>query len=123
MGLAADVSKWSEKAKRNARLVAMEAIQDTEDMMTERVPGLMRGAAFVEGKVPVDTSALINSHKPALLGGFELGDTVVSGFGGAAEKYAKHVEYGTSRMRGRFFVRNAVQKWSATVAAVAARFG
>ena len=127
----ASVKDWSEKAKRNARLVAMDASQVTDGLMTERVVGVTMGGAFVEGKVPVGkTSGLIESHGTgiggfsgapieATLAGFELGDSVVSGF---SIEYAKYVEYGTSRMPGRFFVRNAVQRWEATVASSAAKF-
>lgn len=137
----AQVKGWSEKAKRNARLVAMDAIQTTSNAMTERVPGVTLGAAFVEGKVPVGkTSGLINSFGSGVggyqagspievaLAGFDLGDSVTAGF---SIEYAFRIEYGFTgpdklgrvyNQPGRFFVRNAVQQWRANVAAAAAKF-
>lgn len=37
--------------------------------------------------------------------------------------YAKFVEYGTSKMAGRFFVQGTVKQWAAVVAQVAAELG
>lgn len=85
------------------------------------------------GRMRVDTGFLRNSFMSALNGqsglagpnayvaviaGLELGDTV---FGGWTANYARHVEYGTSRMAGSFFALNAAQQWQAIVAANAAK--
>jgi len=37
--------------------------------------------------------------------------------------YAKFVEYGTSKMAGRFFVQNTVKRWQAVVSKVARELG
>jgi HK97 gp10 family phage protein len=37
--------------------------------------------------------------------------------------YAKFVEYGTSKMSGRFFVQNTVKQWQAVVSQVTAELG
>lgn len=85
------------------------------------------------GRMPVDTGFLRNSFVSGLNGstslsgadayvlavaGMELGDTV---FGGWTADYAKHVEYGTSRMAGSFFALNAAQQWQAIVSRNAAK--
>lgn len=85
------------------------------------------------GRMPVDTGFLRNSFVSGLNGstslsgadayvlavaGMGLGDTV---FGGWTADYAKHVEYGTSRMAGSFFALNAAQQWQAIVSRNAAK--
>ena len=58
----ASVKGWSEKAKRNSRLIVMEASEAVYSAMTERQAGVGEtGGSFVTGKVPVDTGFLANS--------------------------------------------------------------
>lgn len=79
------------------------------------------------GNMPVDTGFLRNSLQTSLNGqggtkgpdsyvlaiaGAKLGDAVA---GGWTAKYARHVEYDTSRMAGSFFALRAAQQWQAIV--------
>ena len=135
----AAVQNWSKKALRNAELVARQAIQETATQMTTRQPGVKEtGGTFEIGKVPVDESELINSQVSringgeasagqvsyaAIVAGLDLGDTMEVVF---TAEHARPMEYGfTTRsgtqVPGRFFVREALQNWPETVAAVAAQ--
>ena len=83
------------------------------------------------GNMPVDTGFLRNTFV-AEYNGFstgpdayvmqiaemELGDALV---GGWTAQYARHVEYGTSRMAGSFFALRAAQQWQSIVARNAER--
>jgi len=133
----ASVKNWSDKAIRNADLIVRQSIQDVGREMTQPKDGLMRGAPFEEGVVPVDEGELINSsfvdvagvqkvrgggEQPpdftAALAGFKAGDFTVIGF---TAPHARPVEYGQGGVPGRFFVRNAVQQWNGIVQRNAAR--
>lgn len=85
------------------------------------------------GRMPVATGYLRNSLISTLTGGTSLsgpdGYILIAGqmkpgdiasFGYSAS-YARHQEYGTSRMQGRHFVAGAVDQWPAIVRAVVAR--
>ena len=131
----ASVKGWSEKAKRNARFVVMEASEGVYNAMTERQPGVKEaGGSFAVGRVPVDTGFLANSVQvevggavtgtgtPDFIGaiaGFEEGQPIQAAF---TAEYARHVEYGTGRMAGRFFVRSAISQWRGLVRRAAARY-
>ena len=125
----ASVENWSNKAKRNAVLIVRQSIQDTAEMMSERQPSVkVTGGTFEVGKVPVDTGELVNSQLAringgtvgsgevsyaAVVSGMELGDVVEAVF---TAQNPRPIGYGTSKFAGRFYVREAVQRWQATVA-------
>ncbi len=132
----ASVNGWSEKAKRNSRLIVMEASEAVYNAMTERQAGVREtGGSFVTGKVPVgDTGFLANSvqveingalvgkETPDFMGvisGMKIGDSIEAAF---TAEYAAAVNYGTAHMAGRFFVNQAVAQWPAFVAAAARRY-
>lgn len=131
----ASVNGWSEKAKRNSRLIVMEASEAVYSAMTERQAGVGEtGGSFVTGKVPVDTGFLANSvhveisgalvgqGTPDFMGvisGMKIGDSIEAAF---TAEYAAAVNYGTAHMAGRFFVNQAVAQWPAFVAAAARRY-
>ena len=131
----ASVKGWSEKAKRNSRLIVMEASEAVYSAMTERHAGVGEpGGSFVTGKVPVDTGFLANSvhveisgalvgqGTPDFMGvisGMKIGDSIEAAF---TAEYAAAVNYGTAHMAGRFFVNQAVAQWPAFVAAAARRY-
>ncbi len=131
----ADIRQWTEKATRNAELVAKGSIQDVGELMTRRQASIKETGSYQEGFVPVDEGELINSQigsvngsvagsgdisYAALVAGMNLGDTVEAVF---TAGHARPQEYGVSgKFPGRFFVRNAVQQWSNIVDANAARF-
>lgn len=146
----ASIEAWSEKALRNADLVVKQSAQDVGIAMTRPKDGIVRGAAFEEGVVPVDEGELINSvivqvggqttgrggnESPpdfvAALAGIATGATILIGF---TAPHARAIEYGfnpgddtdtdyqgDNQVPGRFMVRLAVQQWQAIVAANAAR--
>lgn len=131
----ADVRAWTEKARRNAELVVRGSVQDVGELMSRRQPSVKdTGGSFQVGFVPVDTGQLIASQQVEVNGGvvasgavdysaavvgMDLGDVVQAVF---TAPYARHVEYGTGRMAGRFYVRNAVQQWQTIVDQNAAQF-
>lgn len=130
----AQVRAWSEKAIRNMELVAKDAAQTTFEQMTVRQASITETGTFEIGKVPVDTGNLVNTQiasingavvnsgnvdYSAVIAGMGIGDTVQGAF---TADYARHVEYGTANMPGRFFVREAVMRWQANVDAAAAKF-
>lgn len=80
------------------------------------------------GRMPVDTGFLRNSLVAELNGatvaggsdayalavaGMNFGDVI---FAGWTASYARHMEYGTSRTPGNFYMLNAAQQWAAIVA-------
>lgn len=136
----AQVRNWSERAKRNAELVVRGATQDVAEIMSIPRDGLVRGAPFQVGVVPVDTGQLIGSltveidgaeigqgnmaaamppDYTAALAGMEIGDIVQVAF---TAPYARFIEYGKGSVPGRFMVRNAVQQWQTVVDQNAALF-
>lgn len=131
----ASVKNWSEKAKRNAELVVRQSVQDVAEQMTRRQPSVKEtGGSFEIGKVPVDTGELINSQVvringgvvgqgpvsySAMVGQMDLGDAIEAVF---TAQHARPIEYGvTGKFAGRFYVREAVQRWQEIVAKNAAR--
>jgi hypothetical protein len=122
---AADLSSWSDKAKRNMLNIAKTSIQDViDDAQTPKAKG---------GRLPVDTGFLRNSLASGLNGSFgppdensytltigqlDLGD--VARFAWTAE-YAIFQELGTSSFAGNHFVGVAAAKWPQFVQANARR--
>lgn len=126
---AAQVGAWTEKAKRNTRLVVADAAQGVFEDMSQRQPSIKETGSFVVGKVPVDTGLLISSmfaqvngatvgqgsdSYVAALAGMEMGDTVRFAF---SQDYAQRIEYGfvgtdslgrRYDVPGRFMVREAI---------------
>ena len=116
-------------------LVVRGSAQDVYELATRRQPSVKdTGGSFREGFVPVDTGELIGSQVLTINGAqagagpgsyeaglarMAAGDVSVLAF---TAPHARHVEYGTSRMAGRFFVRNAVQQWLRIVEQNAALF-
>ena len=110
-----------------------------------QIEGLARQTCFqmaenVVRSTPVDTGFLRGSWQPSINGpADEPGSADPSGVATIAEvmlsangmtpgdtfymlnnaKYARHVEYGTSKMAGRHYVGDNVAKWPAVVAKVA----
>jgi len=137
---AAQVKNWSEKATRNMELVAKGAISDVVEVMTRRQASIKETGTYMEGFVPVDEGALIDSQIAAINGsvvaagdidheayiaGVEIGDIYEAGF---TADHARHMEYGFTHtsgtiVPGRFFVRNALQNWQSIVDANAAMIG
>lgn len=139
----AHVKQWTDRQARNMDLIAKDAIQTTFNAMTEVQPSVKdTGGGYEVGKVPVDTGYLVGTSICSLNGnvtatghvaghessppdfamgiaGLTLGDAVVGAF---TAPYARYVEYGTAKMGGRFFVRQAAQGWQANVSAAARKF-
>lgn len=58
----AQIEDFANLTKRNLRYVAAESFQDVMEAAQTPQPSVKRtGGTFVEGKIPVDTSDLINS--------------------------------------------------------------
>lgn len=136
----ASIAGFSEKAKRNADLVVRGAAEDVFALATRRQASIKETGTYREGFLPVDDGHLIGSASvevngrtaavgnPAAkmppdfamaLAGFEGTGTVELVFNA---DYARHVEYGTGKMPGRFYARNAVLQWNVLVDANADLF-
>lgn len=114
-------------------VVAQSAHNVAQIAQTPQPSVKVRGGPPEQGKIPVDTGFLRNSFTSTLMGGTSMsgpdsfvlvtgqmkaGDVVQ--FGWTAE-YARHVEFGTSNMKGAHFATNAVDQWPAIVREVVAR--
>lgn len=108
----AQLADFEQMTLKNMRYVAAESIQDVMEAAQTPQRGIGQGATgFVEGKIPVDTSELINSltsegvkgadSYTVAIAGYEVGD--VMSFAWTAP-HALAVEAGTSKMPGRHFV-------------------
>lgn len=123
---AAQAQGFADLTKRNLKYVAVEAIQDVVEAAQTPQPSVKRtGGTFQEGKVPVDTSELINSlasgsnglfgapssdSYAVALAGYELGDYMRFGW---TAPHAMRIEAGftgtdslgrTYNQAGRHFV-------------------
>jgi len=116
----AQVAEFARLTKEKMLLVVKQSAQDVfEAAQVPKAQG---------GNMPVDTGFLRNTMVSSLSGGaglqgpdayvaviagMDLGDSV---FGGWTASYARHVEYGTSKMAGSFFALRAAMEWQAIVA-------
>ncbi|WP_422073874.1 hypothetical protein [Tranquillimonas rosea] len=133
----ASMRNWSNKAKRNAGLVVMQSVQDVGNAMIRPEDGIMRGAPFKAGILPVDDGDLLASSFVAVggsvtargskskgpdftaaLAGIETGETIIVAL---SSPYARRIEYGWGSLPGRLFTRQAVQQWEPFVQANAAK--
>lgn len=129
----AQMQTFADRAKEKLELVVKQSAQDVFELATTTQPGVeATGGSFEVGKVPVDTGLLINSFQIGLNGGqggnaggvdlvvagMNLGDSVTGVF---TAEYARAVEYGTSKMVGRFYVLSAANQWQAIVSRNAAK--
>lgn len=132
---AAQVSAQIAKSKVKLRYVAVNAIQDVmEAAQTPQAPASRSGGGFIEGRIPVDTSALINSLTTsqggkgetayiAALAGFEPGESISFIW---AMPYAMRIEMGfvgtdslgrSYNQAGRHFVSYNAARFSTFVEA------
>jgi hypothetical protein len=121
----ADISQW---AARNGEKLDALARQTALEM-----------SAKVVTRTPVDTGFLRSSWQPSIgnpasgssasgatpdvsltVSNMKAGDTFWMTNNAS---YARFVEFGTSKMAGRFFVTDTVAQWKSVVAAVAKRLG
>lgn len=116
----AQIKAFTDRAKEKLETVVKQSAQEVFSIaQTPKAQG---------GRMPVNTSFLRNSLVAELNGstvsggadayvlavaGMDLGDVV---FAGWTAKYARHMEYGTSRVTGNFYMLNAAQQWQAIVA-------
>ncbi len=119
----AEIEGFAKLTREKVELVFKQSAQDVfEAAQRPKAQG---------GNMPVDTGFLRNTFVAESNGfstgpdayvmqiaGMELGDTLV---GGWTAQYARHVEYGTSRMAGSFFALRAAQQWQSIVARNAER--
>jgi len=125
----ASLEQFRDLTTRNMRYVARQAIQDVLEAAQTPQPGIGAGASgFVEGKIPVVTSELINSLTVdgasgrnayvATIAGMEIGDFIRFAW---TAPYAMRIEAGftgtDSKGRsyaqpGRFFVLANAQRFS-----------
>lgn len=106
----------------------MVVLQSAQDVLEDASRPVAQG-----GNMAVDTGALRNSLAVAInaepttstgpevtaqIAGFEMGDTIMARW---TANYATYVEYGSRGRSGRAFMRQAMTKWPAIVAANAAR--
>ena len=115
----AQIKAFTDRAKEKMETVVKQSAQEVYSIaQTPKARG---------GRMPVDTGFLRNSLVAELNGstvsggadaytlavaGMELGDTV---FAGWTAEYARHMEYGTSKTPGNFYMLSAAQQWQAIV--------
>lgn len=120
----AQIGVFADRAKEKLETVIKQSAQEVFSIaQTPKAQG---------GRMPVDTGFLRNSLIATLNGsavgsgadayvmavaGAEIGDTI---FAGWAAEYARHMEYGTSKTPGNFYMLSAAQQWQAIVARNAA---
>lgn len=119
----AQIKAFADKSKEKVEAVIKQSAQEV--FSTAQTPKAMGG------RMPVDTGTLrgslmsdINGSRVGVgpdsyvlaIAGMEAGDVIFAGWGGPAAGYARHQEYGTSRMPGNFFMLSAAQQWQAIVA-------
>lgn len=131
---AASVANMTRKTADNLRYVAMMAIQDVMEAAQTPQPSVkITGGSFELGKIPVDTSELIQSLKSSTSGGalgmgsdsyavalaqFEVGDVLRFEW---TAPYAIHMERGFTHVSGkqvpgRYFVGQNAARFSDFVA-------
>jgi hypothetical protein len=128
MAFSQQIQDWVNQTKSQVRRVVGGSASDLAELMTIPQLSIKVTGYYVEGKVPVDTRALLESFEIYVSGNFQkrgsrgldnlinelvIGDNVQFVF---TAPYASYVEYGTSLMAGRFFVRNAYMQWPVIVA-------
>lgn len=124
----AQLADFEQMTLKNMRYVAAESIQDVMEAAQTPQRGIGQGATgFVEGKIPVDTSELINSltsegvkgadSYTVAIAGYEVGDTLEFAW---TAPHAYAVEIGTSKMQGRQFVGANARRFPAFVSRRAA---
>lgn len=129
----AQMQAFTNRAKEKMTLVVKQSAQDVFELATTTQPSVKAtGGSFEIGKVPRDWGTLIGSFQIGLNGGkggdangvdlviagMKLGDSVTGVF---TAEYARAVEYGTSKMAGRFYVLSAAQQWQSIVSRNAAK--
>lgn len=116
----AQIKAFADKSKEKIEAVVKQSAQEVFSIaQTPKAQG---------GRMPVDTGFLRNSLIAELNGakvaggadayvlavaGLELGDVV---FAGWTANYARHMEYGTSKTPGNFYMLSAAQQWQQIVA-------
>ncbi|MFG6535787.1 hypothetical protein [Sulfitobacter sp. CS16] len=121
----AQIADFEKMAVKDMRYVAAESIQDVMEAAQTPQRGIGQGATgFEVGKIPVNTSELINSltsegvrgadSYTVAIAGYQVGD--VMSFAWTAP-HALAVEAGTKNMPGRFFVGANARRFPAFVEA------
>lgn len=116
----AQIKAFADRANEKLEAVVKQSAQEVFSIaQTPKAQG---------GRMPVDTGFLRNSLVAQLNGstvgggadayvlavaGADLGDVI---FAGWTAKYARFMEYGTSRTTGNFYMLGAAQQWQAIVA-------
>ncbi len=129
----AQIKAFAEKSQEKIEAVVKQSAQEVLSIASETGPSnavkpKKNLGAGGTGRMPVDTGFLRGSMIAELngavvaggdgafalaVGSMDLGDVI---FAGWTANYARHVEYGTSKMAGAFFVLNAAQQWQDIVA-------
>ena len=107
----AQLADFEQMTVRNLKYVASESIQDVVEAAQTPQRGIGQGATgFVEGKIPVDNSELINSLTSEGVKGADSYTVAIA-------PHALAVEAGTSKMPGRHFVGANARRFPAFVEA------
>ena len=125
---AATLEKFRIDTKEKLDALVRQSAQDVIGAANTAQPSVKgTGGAFQIGKVPVDTGTLRNSLATSVNGGAPVigGDAYLAVIAGAeagdiidavwTARYAAYIEYGTSRIAPRFFVRANIERWQAIV--------
>lgn len=121
------IAQWAELTRRKKRRVAAEATAEVFRLALRTQDSVTVSGTYSVGYVPVLTGQLVDSAEVTVDGqlvgtgemawqgvpdAMNLGAVAYINF---SAPYARHVEYGTRHMGGRFFVLSASQQWFSVV--------
>ncbi len=122
----ADIRAWAKKANANLDALARQTAQEVAAQVVQKTPvdtGFLRGSWQPSIGAPTDavgsadpSGATAQSQVTLVAAQFNRGERFFM-INNAA--YARFVEYGTSKMAGRYFVNDTVADWQAIVRRVA----
>lgn len=116
----AQIKGFADRSREKIEAVVKQSAQDVFSIaQTPKAQGgrMPKDTGFLQGSLVSELNgATVGKGTDSYLlaiAGAEIGDTI---FAGWTADYAKHMEYGTSRVAGNFYMLNAAQQWQAIVA-------
>lgn len=125
----ASLDKWAQAAKGKMDALARQTSQEVSERVVRATPvdtGFLRSSWQPSLGAPKESAGAEGAQARPLgeigltCAGMKAGDVYYMTNGA---KYARHVEYGTSRMAGRFYTTDVVSQWSRIVDKVARDLG
>lgn len=116
----ADLSAWAKKAGAKLDALARQTSQEVAGRVVQATPvdtGFLRGSWQPSLNAPKGAQgAAVVPNVGLVVAGMQAGDTF---WMTNNARYARFVEYGTTKMRGRFYTTDTVSQWKSIVQKVA----